>query len=98
MRANAGRRIIWAFGANFPAIRRATTTTAVFGFEAFKKRSHAWIGIGWRLGMRQPGRQRDRDGQHDNHDLLVLAITKPPAGRCENPTSPSDFHYPQQQR
>jgi hypothetical protein len=33
----AGRKIIWAFGANFPAIRRATSTTAVFGFEAFKK-------------------------------------------------------------
>jgi hypothetical protein len=48
----AGRRIIWAFGTNLPAIRRATTNTALFGFEAFKKRSHTWIGIGRRLGMR----------------------------------------------
>jgi hypothetical protein len=48
----AGRRIIWAFGKNLPAIRRATTITAVFGFEAFKKRSQTWIGIGRRLGMR----------------------------------------------
>jgi hypothetical protein len=48
----AGRRIIWAFGKNLSAIRRATTITALFGFEAFKKRSQTWIGVGGRLGMR----------------------------------------------
>src|SRR5271167_17696 len=90
MRANGPRRIIWAFGANLPATRRATTTSAIFGFEAFEKRSHTWIGIGWRLGM-VALRVRDAAGSGLNLDVpearlaarvgveIIIRIAVPPA-------------------